>query len=233
MANQWKLSSRLRLVAGQVRPGAVAADVGTDHGYLACALAGEGICPRVYASDLNPGPLRQAEKTIELCGLGGQVTALLSDGVANLPLEEIDDVIVAGMGGDLILSIVEDPRLKAAGKRLILQPMTKPEVLRRGLYRMGFALESEQAVEDGRFVYTVMTAVYTGVCREIDPLTAYAGLVSGADGEEAKAYLSRILSGVTKKRNGLEQGDGDPETIRALCLLENELKERIGDGEDR
>ena len=69
MENQLKLSPRLLAVARQVRRGAIGADVGTDHGYLACHLAYHHVCPKVYASDLNRGPLEQAARTVRECGL--------------------------------------------------------------------------------------------------------------------------------------------------------------------
>ena len=154
-----KLNKRLTAAAEQVRPGAVAADIGTDHGYLACALVLSGRCRKVYAADLNREPLERAEATIAAYGLKEAVIPLLSDGVQNLPAEEVTDFVIAGMGGDLIGSILMDERLYDPAKRFILQPMTKADVLRRTLYRNGFALTEESAVQDARFVYSVMTAV--------------------------------------------------------------------------
>ena len=219
-----KLSPRLLAAASQVRPGATAADVGTDHGYLACYLALQTGCPKVYASDLNPKPLEQAVRTIAENGLEGRVLPILSDGVKELPLSEIDDVIVAGMGGDLILSILSDPRLFDPEKRLILQPMSKAEVLRRGLYRMGFELIRETAVRDGRFVYTVLAVRYTGISREVDEFFALTGLLSGKTPDE-RAYLSRVLEKVKKKTSGLSRaGNEVPEKLKQLVeRLEEKL----------
>ena len=217
-----KLSPRLLAAASQVRPKATAADVGTDHGYLACYLALQAGCPKVYASDLNPNPLEQAIRTIAENGLEGKVIPVLSDGVKELPLSEIDDIVIAGMGGDLILSILSDPRLSDPEKRLVLQPMTKAEVLRRGLYRMGFELIRETAVRDGRFVYTVLTVRYTGVSREVDELFSQTGLLAGKTPEE-RAYLSRVLEKGRKKLTGLlRAGNEVPEELKRLvkCLEE-------------
>ena len=217
-----KLSPRLLVAASQVRPGSVAADVGTDHGYLACYLALQERCPKVYASDLNQKPLEQAIRTVEENDLEGKVVPILSDGVKELPLSGIDDVIVAGMGGDLILSIIEDSRLFDPQKRLILQPMTKAEVLRQGLYRLGFELIRETAVRDGRFVYTVLTAQYTGISRTVDELFSLTGLLSG-ETEDEQAYLSKVLEKVKKKYNGLlHAGEDIPEELKRLktCLEE-------------
>lgn len=221
------LRPRLSAAASFVRKGAVAADVGTDHGYLACFLAEEEICPKVYASDLNPGPLQTAEEHIRARGLEGKVVPLLSDGVRGLPLEEISDIVVAGMGGDLILSFLRDPGLRDPEKRLILQPMTKAEVLRRGLASLGYLLEEERAVRDGRFVYTVLLVRYTGETKEISDADAFCGLLSGKSREE-REYLGRILRTMEKKRDGEKKRE---ERIRAEKLIET-IKERIGNGDD-
>ena len=227
METQLKLSPRLLAVARQVRQGVISADVGTDHGYLACHLAYHHICPKVYASDLNRGPLEQAVRTVRDCGLEGKVIPLLSDGVRELPLDEISDIAVAGMGGDLILSIISDFRLRSSEKRLILQPMTKTEVLRRGLYKMGFELYRETAVRDGRFVYTVLTARYTGKKREIDEFFAQVGLLMGKT-EEEKACLNRVLSRVEKKLAGIRRsGSGETKELEQLAEM---IKERILNG---
>lgn len=227
MPKRLKLSPRLQEAANQVRPGSVAADVGTDHGYLACYLAAEGISPKAFASDLNPGPLSHAEEEICKNGLQGKVVPVLSDGVQKLPLEEIDDIIIAGMGGDLILSIISDPRLCDSHYRLILQPMTKANVLRRGLYRLGFELLQETAVRDGRFIYTVMTAFYCGEKREIDNCFAQVGLVDLRSGRAAKEYFGRVLVRLESRLEGLRCAGADNMELHELEELIETIKERM------
>lgn len=230
MESRLKLSPRLLAAARMVRQGSSAADVGTDHGYLACYLALEWGCKKVYASDLNQGPLEQAARTVREYGAEGWVTVLLSDGVKELPLEEITDVVVAGMGGDLILSIVNDPRLRDPEKRLVLQPMTKAEVLRRGLYQMGFEVCEETAVRDGRFVYTVITARYAGLVKDIDDCFALTGLLAGRT-EEETAYLSRLVSRLDQKLRGIAQS-GNSGDAEHLLQLKKQIEEKMKLGND-
>lgn len=136
-----------------------AADIGTDHGYLACYLVQSGICGRAAAADINELPLKSAERTVSEYGLGDRVELILSDGLDNVPSEGITDVICAGMGGELIVQILSRHEwIKRCA--LILQPMTKAGVLRRWLYENGFAVGEERACRDGRFVYAVMRARY-------------------------------------------------------------------------
>ena len=85
-----------------VRPGSVAADIGTDHAYLPASLILNGICPRALACDLRKGPLSNAAKTVAAYGLEGKITLRLSDGFDEIEPFEADDLIICGMGGTLM-----------------------------------------------------------------------------------------------------------------------------------
>lgn len=222
------LDSRLTAVAAAVRPGSVAADVGTDHGYLICGLVASGVCPRGYASDVATGPLAAARRHILRAGLADRIEVVQSDGLESLPGEEIDDVILAGMGGELIAGLLTAvPWTKDADKRYILQPMTKADRLRRLLYGAGFALESERAVTCGRFVYTVMTAYYAGECREVDTKFAYTGLLWDNRDEDSQRYLERVAQRMLKRAAGLAAAG---ETVEAMELrrIIDEIGKRTG-----
>ena len=60
-----ELSKRLHMVASMVEKGSIPADVGCDHGYVAVYLIREGVCPRVFAMDVNVGPLERAREHVE------------------------------------------------------------------------------------------------------------------------------------------------------------------------
>lgn len=202
---------RLAAVAAMVRPGVAAADIGTDHGYLACALAAEGRCPRCYACDLREGPLAAAEKTIARMGLSDRVMTILTDGLRGLPLGEIGDIVIAGMGGELIARILSEApeAARSPDKRYVLQPMTRPEELRRALCRMGFSILQERAVVSGRFVYTVIQAAWTGEIKEADMLFAHTGLLPGQDHPAARRYLAQTASRLERQARGLLAGSKD------------------------
>lgn len=203
-----KLSDRLLTAAKQVRKGSVCADIGTDHGYLAVWLACEKICPRIYAADVNQGPLNAAARTVEKYKAGGLVHLVLSDGLQNLPVDQLDDIVIAGMGGDLISQLIEvEPRLRDPQKRLILQPMTKAQELRKNLYYLGFQIDYETVVQDGRFVYTVLVASYTGKSCEVDGWFALVGKIDPVLG---KKYVEKLQKAELKKAAGLRKsGNND------------------------
>ena len=215
-----KLDARLAAAAEMVRPGSVAADIGSDHGYLACHLVQRELCPKVYACDINVEPLERTKRTIRQCGLGDRVEARLSDGLAALHNAALDDVVIAGMGGELIAQILDDaPWLRDEHTRFILQPMSKAERLRAWLYQNGYELLAERAVSCGRFSYSVMQAAYCGEKREISLKFAWTGLLWDNESSEAIEYLQHVLSNIQK----IAGGTGDTDYI----ALTKELRARL------
>ena len=161
-----KLTGRLSAAAALCRRGVTVCDVGTDHALLACYLAQNG-AKEVIASDVKEGPLSAARRTIAEQGVTN-VTAVLSDGLDRI--DYADDVVICGMGGELIMKIISGCRFLSEDTRFILQPMTKADTLRRELYRGGFDIIEERAVREGDRFYTVMLARYTGAAQEPDEL---------------------------------------------------------------
>ena len=139
-----KLTGRLSAAAALCRRGVIVCDVGTDHALLACYLAQNG-AKEVIASDVKDGPLSAARRTIAEQGVTN-VTAVLSDGLDRI--DYADDVVICGMGGELIMKIISGCRFLSEDTRFILQPMTKADTLRRELYRGGFDIIEERAVRE-------------------------------------------------------------------------------------
>jgi len=166
-----KLDGRLSACAELVRRCKTVADIGTDHGLLPCFLWQNGWSD-IIASDINQNPLNSARETIERYGAGG-VKPVLSNGFENLPPR--DDIIIAGMGGETILEILSGCKYKDENTRFILQPMTRHEELRRGLYALGFEIIEEVFAVSGKKFYTVIYARFTGNKCEIDEIFAFFG----------------------------------------------------------
>ena len=158
-----QLDKRLTAIAGLVRDGAVVCDVGTDHAYLPCYLSRLGKHRRIYACDLNEGPLEFARATIEKQKqeLKSDVILLQSNGLQRVPPPEngqICDVIIAGMGGELIAEIIANmpPGFKNDDLRLILQPMTKQQDLRQALLTTGYEIILEKEVSENNRIFTII-----------------------------------------------------------------------------
>lgn len=199
------LNKRLSTVASWVRAGSVLADIGTDHGYLAANLVGRGVCPRAYACDVGSLPLARARETVTHYGLSDKISLVLSDGLTGLAPHSAQDIVIAGMGGELIARILNAaPWVQDESVRLILQPMTRQEDLRRYLYQNGFEIVAERGVCEGRHSYTVMCVHYTGR-RILQPdalMISLGGLGSNPD-EETKEYIRRLLRKEHRKAEGI------------------------------
>lgn len=207
------LDQRLLACAAYVRPNAKVVDIGTDHAYLPCYLVQSGVTRTVLAADVNEKPLSMARKTIAQYGLSGVIQTVLSDGLAQIDASQADDVIVAGMGGELIARIVLDcPWLCDSEKHLILQPMSQAPFLRRTLYAHGFGIRSETPVFENGHHYTILLCTYTGVAQTVDDFFALTGKLPEQHTPEAKAHLrfqqermQKIAGGLRRAKDSAEQ----------------------------
>lgn len=134
------------------------ADIGTDHGYLPIFLVNKGICKRAIAADINSGPLCAAKKNIASTKVRDKIEIIQSDGLKNI--ENADCVTIAGMGGELIASILENR--KEAMTRFVLQPQRSYDVLRRYLCENGFEIKKEAVAKENDKMYCAFYAEYTG-----------------------------------------------------------------------
>ena len=195
------LNPRLQACAAYVGQGSTVCDVGTDHAQLAVHLIEAGISEQVIASDIGEGPLAAARRTIEKHGLSAKIRTILSDGLVHVPPEGLTDIVIAGMGGETMVHILETCPFPLTQLRLILQPMTKADVLRQWLCRNGFAIVEETCVRDDRFLYAVMRAVYTGECTEPDFALMRIGKMDLRK-PECMAYAQRQYEMLCKSRDG-------------------------------
>ena len=178
MPRNLDLDERLKLAASFVRPNAVFADIGCDHGRLSVYLIQQCAAKSGFACDIRPQPLEKARQLIARKNLQDKITPVLTDGLNNMQGKNISDVIIAGIGGEVLAHIIQEaPFLKNSSVRIILQPQSKEHLLRKTLYNLGFAIEHEECVRSGRFLYTVMVASFCGNCVEIDDFFAYTGLL--------------------------------------------------------
>lgn len=155
-----ELSNRLQAVANLVTPGSVLADVGTDHGYIPIYLTEQGICPRVIAMDINPGPLDRAREHLQQQQKMLPVELMLSDGLNALQPGIADSIIIAGMGGGLVIKILQENRtIVEKLQECILQPQSELYKVRAFLLQEGFSIVQEDIIlEDGKY-YPMMKAV--------------------------------------------------------------------------
>lgn len=168
-------------MADHVTPGAVAADVGTDHGRLPIALVHAGRCPRALAFDIAPGPLAYARRHVQegapfSPGLAERVTLRLGPGLAPLLAGEAEVVTVCGMGGQTMAQLLEAHPPAALGvRRLVLQPNGRGVDVRLALSALGYTITEELFVVEGRHFYLVMAADLLDSAAPLDEVDARLG----------------------------------------------------------
>ena len=214
-----KPHGRLSLCADYVREGSRLADIGTDHGYLPIALCQSGKIPSALACDINPLPLQSAQENIARFGLSKKIQTRLSDGLKEVSPDEVDDVVIAGMGGELIRDILTAaPWVMDESKHLVLQPMTRHDDLVKWLVENGFAIEQQAAVLDDGKYYTVISARFSGKKAPCDLYTAVVGRLDPTD-ENSRGFLSRSLQNLRNKSKG------DQSLLPVVQQLEEALHE--------
>ncbi len=228
MQKEIRLGARLKAAADFVKSGLPTADIGTDHAYLPVYLVLSGVLDSAFASDINEGPLENARQTAEKYNLQDKITLRLSDGLQSYEGGEIKQIIICGMGGELIAKILNDwEHTQSEGMRLILQPMSKPEALRQYLAENGFKIMQEKgAFDDGRY-YTVICAEWTGEKIEYDELYLAIGGLKDVKTSESEGYKRMCLRRLDKKCDGIKTQNPNSEEIASLKKLREEIERTI------
>ena len=154
------LSDRLKAVADMITPGLPVADIGCDHAYLPIYLIREEISPYVVACDVNAGPVVRAKENVEDVDLSDKIDIRQGDGLSVLEPGEVRSVVLAGMGGKLMIRILDEGKDVLSGvSEIILEPQSDVADVRHFLQDADFRIISENMVcEDNKF-YPLIKAV--------------------------------------------------------------------------
>lgn len=202
------------------------ADIGCDHGYLAIELLKSGRASYIHACDLREMPLQKAKVNAERFGVAENIRFSLADGLAAIGENEVDTIICAGMGGDLIVQIIEAcPWIKSEKYRLILQPQSSGQDLRRTLTEQGFGIEEETLVEDGGFLYQVICMRY-GLHQTLSPGQQYISpQLLMSESELLLSYFERIERALVLTVEGLKKSDRPQEKLHYYETALSEVRE--------
>lgn len=197
-----KLSNRLSTAAAFIAEGASVADIGTDHGYLPVFLAQTGKVRRILASDVNKGPLEHARDSARSYGVEDRIEFILANGLDGIGQDAADTVVLAGMGGETIISILEKaPWTLKSHIRLILQPQTKINELESWLKDNGYTiLDAALACDEGR-IYEVL---YVGAGKQTAALEPLQMLLEKRE-RLLPEYIDRQLEKLQRALEGLEK----------------------------
>jgi tRNA (adenine22-N1)-methyltransferase len=157
--NSEKLSYRLEMVAKYIPTGYSMADIGSDHAYLPCHVVHNGKVPFAVAGEVVEGPYKSAKSQVEAEELTNKISVRKGNGLEVISPGEVDCITIAGMGGSLIASILEDGKDKLEHvKRLILQPNISAISVRIWLIDNGWELIDEAILEEDEKIYEVLVA---------------------------------------------------------------------------
>lgn len=224
------LQPRLKRLAELVPEGAHLADIGTDHGYIPVYLLQTGRIASAIAADIGAEPLQHARRTAEEYDLTEHMDFRLCDGLSGIGAEEADCILVAGMGGETIVSILEGADWLQSGKhRLLLQPQSRQELLRTWLTEHGFRILREHLVLDKGTIYNILV-VEAG---SSDPLTEVerVGGIGLMDDPLYGDYLDWQMKKLQQTVNGLRRSKEASAPARAdeLEKLVEMLQNRKGE----
>ena len=226
------ISKRLQTVVSMVEPGSRLVDVGTDHGFVPITLVQEGICPSALAMDVGQGPLARAKEHIADEGLTDRIEVRLSDGFAAMQPGEADCGVIAGMGGPLMVRILEEGRAQTDSmKQLVLSPQSDIGAVRRYIRTRQWRICKEAFLQEEGKYYTVLQ-----VALQEPPIPAEPGWEDAEDvygawllAHQDPVLLSYLEQELDTKRRLMASMSADTERARErLAELDRECR-RIKD----
>lgn len=215
------ITPRLQCIIGRTS-GKKIADIGTDHAYIPIHLIENKLCEFVIASDVRQGPADIARMNIEKHGLDDKIEVRLGSGLSVLKSGEVDTIIIAGMGGQLISEIIETDVNIAKSCSLVLQPMNAQYELRKFLIKNGFTITGETIAVEGFKVYNIMN-VKNGCQKEFEKDIEYHIPKCLKSDKYYKQLYDKKHREFTKVIRGLENSRNTDEN--KLELYKNWLKE--------
>ena len=226
------MSNRLNTIVSLVPKCDVVLDVGTDHAYVPIDLIKKGITKKCIASDLRKGPVEIAKKNIEQNKMCDKIEVRLGSGLQVIEKNQVNCIIIAGMGGALIKELLEEGKDKITkGTILIVQPNIYQDTLREWFYKNGFKIYNEVLVLEDKKLYTIMCVEFTGNVESVDEFKYYIGEHKVKDGMY-KLYIENMLRKYKRVLNNLDNMKNEDIKLKErykwlVDNLENELKNNI------
>lgn len=143
-------SKRIERLCAHLKKTDVFADVGCDHGYCTEYMLDNGLCSFAFFCDISKGSLQKAEKLLQGYVEQGKAKGVLGGGFCGLH-SEVDEVLIAGMGGSEILGILTDKKYGFIPKYFVFQPMHDCEKLRKYLVESGANILHDYTFYEGKY----------------------------------------------------------------------------------
>lgn len=228
--NAEKLSMRLTAVAKYVPKEARLADIGSDHAYLPSYLVKNAGIPFAVAGEVAKGPYQSAKSNVMAEGLSDRISVRMGDGLEVIESGEIDCITIAGMGGALIASILENGKEKLETvKRLVLQPNISAISIRLWFLENGWELIAEEILEEDSKTYEILVAEKGNAKRPYQKNKMEMELLMGPfliqhQNEIFKKKWLSESSNWERVKKQLENAAATPETVEKRKEIEDKLK---------
>lgn len=221
-----QISRRLQSVAAFVQEGKRLADVGCDHGYIPIYLLQKKKIEKAIAMDINQGPLMRAKEHIQEWGLENYIDTRLSDGVKALKPNEVQSIVIAGIGGPLMEKILtEGNEVLQTVTELVLQPQSEIGHFRRFLIENEYEITHEEMIlEDGKY-YPIMRAVHGKAKEQTEAEYLYGKKLLQNRNPVLKEFLDREQVKAEELLEKLKNSQ-TPSAKARISELEKEWKDR-------
>ncbi|WP_430785220.1 tRNA (adenine(22)-N(1))-methyltransferase [Virgibacillus flavescens] len=159
MNQQLTISNRLKKITSYLEPGSYFADIGSDHAYLPCYVCLRDPMAKAIAGEIVEGPFNSAISTVKSFKMEAAVDVRLGDGLSVLENDEVEQIVIAGMGGSLIKTILANGIEKLGTvNRIIVQPNVDAKAVRKWFYLHNYEITNEEVVEENDHYYEIVVA---------------------------------------------------------------------------
>ena len=204
-----------------------AADIGCDHGKLAVELVKRKLAKKVIASDISEASLSKAKKAAFDAGVSDRVRCVCANGLDSVSDDNVDAIVIAGMGGILIADILKAGIEAAKKAKLCLCPHTNEAYLRRFLYENGFSVYKEIFMkEDGKYYQLIFAQpVKTDFASDED--FEFGDKSSLVLTDEYFEYVENRVSCIEKEISAMIAGGADEKIIAKKKKIIDMAKRRM------
>ncbi len=217
-------SERLSRIVANCDKIEVVADIGCDHGLVCAELVRSGKARKAIAVDISPGSLAKAERLAKELGLEERIECRLGDGLSVLEPGEAGGILAAGMGGPLLMRILENGwKVARRAQYMVLCPQNYPDSLRQYLNEAGYEIVWEEIAREKKKFYPILK-VRLGRARAYTPME----LLVGRSGQRNEAWAEYVRHEIAVQAQIQRQAAGGPAGQKALeriKLYEQALRE--------
>lgn len=215
---------RLETIVHLARNSELVADIGCDHGQVGVELLKSTCVKHIISTDISEKCLKKSEFLFTSAGFKSEYDGRVGDGLKTLENGEVDTIIIAGMGGDLIKEIVTYDRAKTLSfKNFIVQPMTNPDVVRKTFYELGFGIEKDLIIIEGNKYYFLMK-FSNSISRKFEEDWFYTSSLLRDSIETYREYLKFNLNKNNAIIAEIKQNSSEKSDSRVDELIKNNEK---------